>query len=58
MPEYGLMCDLLWSDPKEDGGKGWDKNKIRGVSYVFGADVVKEFCEKHDIDMICRGHMV
>lgn len=30
----------------------------RGVSYVFGEDVVNEFTEKHSIDLICRAHQV
>lgn len=28
------------------------------MSYTFGADVVKKFLEKHDFDLICRGHQV
>lgn len=38
VPEEGILCDLLWSDP-EDGLEGWENNE-RGVSYVFGEDVV------------------
>ncbi|XP_031396087.1 serine/threonine-protein phosphatase PP1-like [Punica granatum] len=56
VPETGLLCDLLWSDPNKDA-KGWGLND-RGVSYTFGADVVTEFLEKHDLDLICRAHQV
>ena len=56
VPEEGIVCDLLWSDPQR-GLRGWSSND-RGVSYVFGADVVKKFCEKHDLDLICRAHEV
>lgn len=52
----GLLCDLLWSDPNKDK-YGWSVND-RGVSYTFGADVVTKFLEKHDFDLICRGHQV
>lgn len=52
----GLLCDLLWSDPNKDK-HGWSIND-RGVSYTFGADVVTKFLEKHDFDLICRGHQV
>lgn len=52
----GLLCDLLWSDPNKDK-YGWNVND-RGVSYTFGADVVTKFLEKHDFDLICRGHQV
>ncbi len=56
MPETGLLCDLLWSDPN---GliKGWDNNE-RGVSYTFGKDVVEAFCKDFNIELICRGHQV
>lgn len=30
----------------------------RGVSYTFGPDVTTKFCEKHDLDLICRAHQV
>ncbi|CAK7327251.1 unnamed protein product [Dovyalis caffra] len=56
VPETGLLCDLLWSDPSEDI-QGWDESD-RGVSYVFGADRVTEFLQKHDLDLLCRAHQV
>jgi serine/threonine-protein phosphatase PP1 catalytic subunit len=33
VPDTGLLCDLLWSDPDKDV-QGWAENE-RGVSYVF-----------------------
>ena len=56
VPDSGLLCDLLWSDPARDT-KGWGMND-RGVSYTFGPDVVSEFLNKHDMDLICRAHQV
>ncbi|XP_031274360.1 serine/threonine-protein phosphatase PP1 isozyme 3-like [Pistacia vera] len=56
VPESGLLCDLLWSDPGRNI-KGWGPND-RGVSYTFGADRVTEFLQKHDLDLICRAHEV
>ncbi|KAJ4891995.1 Serine/threonine-protein phosphatase PP1 isozyme 4 [Raphanus sativus] len=56
IPDTGLLCDLLWSDPGKDV-KGWGMND-RGVSYTFGADKVSEFLEKHDLDLVCRAHQV
>jgi len=32
------LCDLLWSDPNIEE-TGWNENE-RGISYVFGKDVV------------------
>jgi serine/threonine-protein phosphatase PP1 catalytic subunit len=37
--------------------QGWAEND-RGVSYVFGADVVTDFLEKQDLDLIVRAHQV
>jgi serine/threonine-protein phosphatase PP1 catalytic subunit len=56
VPDTGLLCDLLWSDPDKDV-TGWSENE-RGVSFTFGADVVTRFLEKHDLDLICRAHQV
>lgn len=56
VPDQGLLCDLLWSDPDKDV-MGWGEND-RGVSYTFGADVVGKFLHKHDLDLICRAHQV
>jgi len=56
VPDNGLMCDLLWSDPDESV-EGWGDND-RGVSYVFGADTVSKFLKTHDLDLICRAHQV
>ena len=56
VPDCGLLCDLLWSDPDRQTS-GWGENE-RGVSYVFGADVLAAFVKRHDLDLICRGHQV
>jgi serine/threonine-protein phosphatase PP1 catalytic subunit len=56
VPEPGLACDLLWSDPAdEEGHKGWRKPR-RSKSFTFGADVVASFCEQHGLDKVCRAH--
>ncbi len=54
VPDQGLLCDLLWSDP-ERGVEEFGEND-RGVSYTFGENVVRKFAAKHDIDLICRAH--
>lgn len=56
IPDQGLLCDLLWSDP-EKGMEGWADNQ-RGVSFIFGANVVSNFLKDQDIDLICRAHQV
>jgi len=56
VPDYGLLNDLLWSDPA-DMQTDWESNE-RGVSYCFGKRVIMEFLQKHDFDLVCRAHMV
>ena len=56
VPDSGLLCDLVWSDP--------DKNVLdfeendRAVSVVFGETIVTEFNKKNDIDLIIRAQVV
>ncbi len=56
VPDQGLLCDLLWSDPDKEVN-GWGEND-RGVSFTFGAEIVSKFLHKHDLDLICRAHQV
>ena len=65
IPDVGVLTDLLWSDPAESQSpfvlnlvpKKWGENE-RGISYVFSDRVVREFLEKHELDLIVRGHQV
>ena len=50
------MCDLLWSDP-DAMVKTWNKND-RGISVVFGQEIVEKFLKDNDLDLICRAHEV
>ena len=56
VPDYGLLTDLLWSDPS-DTALDWEEND-RGVSYCFGKAVINDFLVRYDMDIICRAHMV
>ncbi|KAE8711437.1 Serine/threonine-protein phosphatase PP1 isozyme 2 [Hibiscus syriacus] len=56
VPDSGLLCDLLWSDPGRDI-KGWGMND-RGVSFTYGPDRVSDFLMKNDMDLVCRAHQV
>ncbi|PHZ10157.1 MgPPT1, serine threonine phosphatase 2A catalytic sub-unit like protein [Rhizopus microsporus ATCC 52813] len=51
----GLMCELLWSDPQPEMGRGKSK---RGVGIQFGPDVTRNFLETNNLDMIIRSHEV
>jgi serine/threonine-protein phosphatase PP1 catalytic subunit len=57
IPSQGMLCDLLWADPVEEQ-RGWHENKERGISYLFGADVLNQFLKANDLDLICRSHQV
>lgn len=54
-PEEGLMCEILWSDPQPQLGRGPSK---RGVGLSFGADVTKRFLEDNNLDLVVRSHEV
>jgi serine/threonine-protein phosphatase PP1 catalytic subunit len=56
VPEQGLLCDLLWSDPEENK-TGFGPND-RGVSVTFNSKVVETFLKNNDLDLICRAHQV
>jgi serine/threonine-protein phosphatase PP1 catalytic subunit len=56
VPDTGVVCDLLWSDPDADV-RGWCENS-RGVSYTFGQDELRAFNQVHGFDLVCRAHQV
>jgi len=56
IPDSGLLCDLLWSDPDKNISE-WGDND-RGISYTFGSNIVSNFLKKHDMDLIVRAHQV
>ncbi|KAG8296776.1 Serine/threonine-protein phosphatase PP1-gamma catalytic subunit [Homalodisca vitripennis] len=56
VPDQGLLCDLLWSDPSNDV-VGWGEND-RGVSFTFGKEVVTRFLIRFELDLVVRAHQV
>jgi serine/threonine-protein phosphatase PP1 catalytic subunit len=56
VPDFGLINDLLWSDPSETA-TDWEEND-RGVSYLFNKQIVEQFLDKHQLDLVCRAHTV
>jgi len=56
IPDNGLLCDLLWSDPDKEQNE-WGEND-RGVSYTFGEKVVYDFNRRNELDLIIRAHQV
>jgi serine/threonine-protein phosphatase PP1 catalytic subunit len=56
IPDDGLLSDLLWADPNAVH-IGFEPSE-RGTSFTFGVDVVEEFLQNNDLDLLCRGHQV
>eukprot|EP00930_Biecheleria_cincta_P041458 TRINITY_DN28417_c0_g1_i1.p1 TRINITY_DN28417_c0_g1~~TRINITY_DN28417_c0_g1_i1.p1 ORF type:complete len:142 (+),score=17.57 TRINITY_DN28417_c0_g1_i1:17-442(+) len=56
VPDFGLLCDLLWADPDKDIS-GWGELD-KGVSFQFGPDTISSFLEQFELQLICRAHQV
>ena len=56
VPDQGLLCDLLWSDPDADA-EDWAPNN-RGISVLFNENLIEKAIDELDIDLICRAHQV
>jgi len=56
VPNRGMVVDFLWADPDADI-RGWAESD-RGISHNFGADVVKEFLKRNQLELIVRAHQV
>ena len=53
VPESGIMCELLWSDPSPINGR---HPSNRGVAITFGPDVVKNFLKVNKLQKLIRSH--
>ena len=54
IPESGLLCDLVWSDP-DANIEEWNVND-RGAGYTFGEKPIQRFLNKFSLDLLVRGH--
>jgi len=41
------MSDIMWSDPDEET-EGWSLSP-RGAGYIFGKEVVQQFCRNNNV---------
>jgi serine/threonine-protein phosphatase 2B catalytic subunit len=61
VPEEGLMCDLLWSDPMKDDQAEhgqYEHNRSRDCSYTWGKKPVKDLMKRNGLFSIFRAHQV
>lgn len=56
IPQEGALCDLVWSDPGEEGRTVWEKNKMRGCSYYYGRNEAEGFLARNQLKIIIRAH--
>ena len=59
VPEYGMLCDILWSDPSENENMneffGFNE---RGISVTFSKKSLKNFLNDNNLELLCRAHQV
>jgi diadenosine tetraphosphatase ApaH/serine/threonine PP2A family protein phosphatase len=51
VPEYGMLCDILWSDPSKTIEEDVGENE-RGISYTFSGNYVKKFLSDNNLDLL------
>ena len=56
IPDDGILCDLLWSDPSISTEK-WGINS-RGVSCTYNIDAVTTFLKNNKLQLLCRAHQL
>ena len=57
VPDWGMLCDILWSDPDPTIKENFGINE-RGISVTFSKKTVYKFLEDNNFDLICRAHQV
>lgn len=57
IPDSGLLCDLLWSDPSPSLKNEWGAS-ARGVSCTFSELSITNFLRRNRLQLICRAHQL
>lgn len=57
IPHNGALCDLLWSDPADEGKSGFGPSP-RGAGFCWGEDISNKFNHRNNLKMICRAHQL
>lgn len=57
IPEDGILCDLMWSDPTISPSGDWGMNS-RGISCTYTANAVTKFLKANRLQLLCRAHQL
>ena len=57
IPDGGLLCDLMWSDPNNSENETWGMN-ARGISCTYNVNAVEKFLKNNNLQLICRAHQL
>ena len=57
IPDGGLLCDLMWSDPTSNTTETWGTNS-RGISCTYNLTAVETFLNNNNLQLICRAHQL
>ena len=58
VPFSGPICDLLWSDPKDNKSDAlWEPN-VRGAGISFSETLLKSFLHKNGLNKMFRSHQL
>ena len=59
VPECGMLCDILWSDPCENEkiNEYFGTNE-RGISVTFTRKTLQNFLKDNNLELLCRAHQV
>ena len=58
VPEQGMLCDILWSDPDKDIIDDYFGENERGISVTFSKKYVQKFLSDNNLELLCRAHQV
>ena len=59
-PREGILCDLIWADPMEEGDtpskEYFIKNEVRGCSWFYTFEAATTFLHKNSLLSVIRAH--
>jgi len=58
VPEQGMLCDILWSDPNKDIIDDYFGENERGISVTFSKKYLQKFLSDNNLELLCRAHQV